>query len=140
LGPEADAISVESDGSLAIIEIKPRTQTGSIGWTPAQVTFYADVFQYWVERDPAAALETLRKMLDQRIKLGLAPRVDLSDPIRIKPVIALQHKLRNPEVAQQRAEELQTQLLRSGSRWSNLEARCIEEAGSMTRLDWFKLT
>lgn len=138
LGQEADAIAVEPDGSLAIIEIKPNTQTGSIGWTPAQVTFYANVFQHWVDDDQAAARETLRKMLGQRITLGLAPTVELSDPIRIKPVIALQHGLTNSKIAQQRAEELQAHLLRNGIGWSNLEARSIGADGSMADLGWFR--
>ena len=138
LGQEADAIAVEADGSLAVIEIKSNTPTGSIGWTPAQVTFYANVFQHWVENDHAAALETLRQMLSQRITLGLAPAVTLSDPIRIKPVIALQHGLTSYDKAQCRAEGLQARLVRSGVGWTNLEARSIGADGSMVNLGWFR--
>lgn len=138
LGQEIDAIAVDPDGALAIIEVKPKAQTGSIGWTPAQVTFYARIFKHWIEQNGAAASKTLREMLNQRIELRLIPTVELHDPIRIKPVIALEHGLTNLSVAKERAEKLQEHLLQSGVGWKNLEARAIEPDGSMTDLQWFR--
>jgi hypothetical protein len=140
LGQEVDAIAVEPDGALAIIEVKPKTQTGDIGWTPAQATMYARIFEHWIDCDPPAASEALRKMLAQRIRLRLGPVVALAEPIRIRPVIALETGLTNKVEAQARAEQLQNHLLRSGVGYANLEARTINGDGSTTDLQWFRST
>src|SRR5207249_4307926 len=78
LGQEADAIAVAADGVLEVIEIKSGDVTGRLGWTPAQVTYYAHLFNRWLAED-SSATTVLQTMLSQRVELGLSPPVQLSE-------------------------------------------------------------
>jgi hypothetical protein len=136
LGQEADAVAIAADGALEIIEVKPGAATGSLGWTPAQVTVYADLFKRWLANHPGAA-NVLEKMLEQRVQLGLSPHVSLKRPVQIRPVIAIGHPIRNELVARQRAEGVQHALIAAGLGWANLVAREVDPDGTTSDLGWF---
>jgi hypothetical protein len=135
-GPEADAIAVGDDGALEIIEIKCGDVTGRLGWTAAQVTFYANLFRRWLD-ECSSAVSVLRKMLTQRLELGLSPLVALREPVQIRPVIAIGAPFKNEAVARARAEILQAELIKAGIGWDNLVARLVEPTGDVAELDWF---
>lgn len=135
-GQEVDAIAVAEDGALEVIEVKCGEVTGRVGWTPAQVSFYASLFGQWLAKVPTATA-VLQQMLQQRIELGLSPPVALRVPVEIRPVIALGAPIKNEAVARQRAEALQTDLLAAGIGWENLTARLVAADGAFSDLDWF---
>jgi hypothetical protein len=135
-GPEADAIAIAYDGALEIIEVKCGDVTGRLGWTPAQVTFYANLFRKWLD-ECSSAVAVLRKMLTQRLELGLSPHVALHEPVQIRPVIAIGAPFKNEAVARARAEVIQAELVEAGIGWDNLVARLVDAEGDFIDLDWF---
>jgi hypothetical protein len=96
LGGECDALAISDKGDLLAIEIKPRTATGTIRWSPLQVRYYADLFSEWVNAEHGVgegmAANVIERMVEQRIRLGLIQperRQVLKLPIKVQPVIAV---------------------------------------------------
>jgi hypothetical protein len=102
-GNKLDALGVDAAGRVLIIEVKPGSETGALGWTPIQVAFYVWLFQSWAANEPSSA-GVLQGMLDQRCRLTLLPAGDwsVSDPPRLVPVIAVGAPVKNPKVANER--------------------------------------
>ena len=103
-GNKLDALGVDAEGRVLIIEVKPGSETGTLGWTPIQVAVYAWLFKRWATEDPGFAVRVLQGMLGQRRQLRLLPTGDWSvaDPPRFVPVIAVGHPVKNPTVANER--------------------------------------
>jgi hypothetical protein len=120
-----------------VIEVKAGTDTNGIKWAPAQVSFYARLFEHWIKNDPASAHSTLTAMIADRAGLGLAPKASLKSPIQVVPVIALGWPLTNEVAAKQGATTLQKALLASGTGYPNLEVWAVQPDGSHTTIDWF---
>jgi hypothetical protein len=95
LGGECDALALGQDGTLLTIEIKPRSATSTIRWSPLQVRHYANLFSAWIhcaaEPDPDP-VDVLNDMVQQRARLGLIKEVKrpiISMPPRVQPMIAI---------------------------------------------------
>jgi hypothetical protein len=56
---EADFLALDADGGLLVIEVK-RGNDRRLGWTPAQVAYYAALFRRWASEAGPAATETHR--------------------------------------------------------------------------------
>lgn len=54
-GDELDALAVDSDGRVLVMEVKPGNQTAALGWTTAQVALYHWLFTAWAQQEPARA-------------------------------------------------------------------------------------
>jgi len=82
-----DALAVDANGRVLLIEVKRITETTEASRTPAQVALYLSIFQEWAEEHPAEAV--LREMLKRRVELGLIedPPAEL-DTSKLVPVIA----------------------------------------------------
>jgi hypothetical protein len=135
-GQEVDAIAIES-GRLAIIEVKAGTDTRGICWAAAQVSFYARLFSSWVDQDPDTAHAALADMLEQRVRLGLAPEAALGRPIQIVPVVAVGLPVSKESDARSGAIKIQSMLLKAGIGWPDLELWAIAADGRWTALPWF---
>ena len=68
-GGECDLLSVDADGRLLAIEVKPR-RASTIPWAPLQVIVYTRLIRRWLRDDPLA-VEILRDVAEQRQRLGL---------------------------------------------------------------------
>lgn len=90
-GPELDLLAVDATGRLLAVEVKHASDGPRIGLAPAQVGFYTAIFRRWASAYGARATETIRKMIDQRARLGLTapPREGVRDPLEIVPVVAI---------------------------------------------------
>ena len=71
-GSGLDVLAVDGYARLLVIEVKAPGSTGGIGWAPAQVRFYAELFSRWWHACPSPG-EVLDGMLAQRAALGLQP-------------------------------------------------------------------
>jgi hypothetical protein len=98
LGGECDVLAIDlTDGSLMAIEVKPRSATTTIRWSPLQVHHYANLFREWIYGDDGIgevkAAEVLRNVVAQRKRLGLIGDQEYpahsASPIRVRPVIAI---------------------------------------------------
>lgn len=103
-GTKLDAIGLDDQGRVLIIEVKPGSETGPLGWTPLQVAVYLALFRMWSEADPDEALEVLQGMLDQRRQLGLLGSGEWSvrSPLELIPVVAVGRPVKNSRVADER--------------------------------------
>src|SRR3954451_11238982 len=63
-GDELDLLAVDRAGRVLVVEVKHGTDTGGVGWTPAQVALYLRLCQLWVDATPWAG-SVLNGMLDQ---------------------------------------------------------------------------
>lgn len=72
-GTELDALAIDRLGRLLVIEAKDASDTGGVGWTPAQVAVYARLFQQCIAANTNQT-DIFNKMLAQRQQIGLAPR------------------------------------------------------------------
>lgn len=89
LGEEVDFLAVDELGRLLVVEAKPAEALAGIGWGPAQVRFYAELFARLLDQDNDA-VGVLNAMLEQRVTLGLAsPLVPLVAPVAVVPVLAI---------------------------------------------------
>jgi hypothetical protein len=88
LGQEIDAIAIDADGALAIVEIKDGSYVPGVAWAPIQVAMYARIMRHWIDSD-AAATAVLKAMLQDRVTLGLSVARELAVPIRLRPVVAI---------------------------------------------------
>jgi hypothetical protein len=135
LGQELDALRVAPDGALEVIEVKPGTATGPIGWAPAQVAVYVELFERWFRDDAAIAHDTIRRMIDQRVALGLGSPRRLSDPVHIRAVVAIGKPLHNPNVALNRLRDVQKRLLSEGVTSRVADVRLVARDGSFEPVD-----
>lgn len=89
-GTSPDILAVDSSGRLIVTEAKPFSYTSGIAKGPLQTRFYAALIARWLESDPAGP-EILKKMLHQRIEVGLAhaPEVAFRADTPVVPVLAV---------------------------------------------------
>ncbi len=90
LGPECDVLAIDTtEQRLIALEIKP-SNTSTLAWAPAQATMYASVLTEWINRDEDW-LAVVEGMVEQRRRLGLIPRLELSSLKReVTPAVAVQ--------------------------------------------------
>jgi hypothetical protein len=96
LGGECDALALGQDGTLLAIEIKPRSATSTIRWSPLQARHYANLFSEWIRRaaesDPGP-IGVLNGMVQQRVQLGLikdeVKKPKIATPLQVQPLIAI---------------------------------------------------
>lgn len=134
LGGECDALAVHADGTVLAIEIKPARELAGTAWAPLQVTHYANLFRRWTETDPQAT-EVVRGMLEQRVRLGLAPdlRCQLKEPLRVRPMIVIGKPV--ADNALDRMRQVQSRLLERGVGYPDLEVCGVNLAGRPTRIE-----
>jgi hypothetical protein len=133
-GDEIDALAVDADGRLLVIEVKPGLNTAGVGWTPAQVARYLWLFTAWAQQDPAHAHAVLTGMLAQRVRLGLARhgRVPPKAPPKLIPVIAVCGSVQNPSVANQRMLAVHDALRGADIDLDELEVWQVTDDGMIT--------
>jgi hypothetical protein len=90
-GDELDAIAIDQDGRVLIVEAKHNSDTAGLGLTPAQVALYLSLFERWAQQDPVHARDVLTGMVAQRRVIGLPSVVaaPIGDPLGFVPVIAV---------------------------------------------------
>ena len=132
-GDELDALAVDADGRVLVMEIKPGSATASLGWTPAQVARYHRLFDAWAQQGPGHAREVLKGMLAQRSQMGLASvsRPLPPAPLRFVPVIAVCGRVKNPREANERMLAVHTALGRVGIGLDALEVWQVGEDGTI---------
>jgi hypothetical protein len=95
LGDECDVLAVSSRGEVLAIEVKPHTASDrDIAWSVLQAGMYADLFQRWADGAGGKAHEVLHAMAGQRHRIGLSGRagIQVSAPIKVRPVVALDRR------------------------------------------------
>lgn len=94
-----DALGVDVHGNILVIEVKPGTETGALGWTPFQVATYTALFRAWASAEPDVR-QILNGMVRQREALGLLEtnRWEVRAKPRFLPVIAVGMPVRSSEV------------------------------------------
>lgn len=143
-GGKCDLLALDAQGRLLAVEVKPRG-TGTIVWSGVQATVYARLFERWIRTPPTSPLtakakhtdppvEILRGMLDQRTRLGLAPRSrpELADQPVVVPVVALQRGF-SPKYLE-RLRLVQKAVLKAACGNPTLEIFEVSMAGRMDRL------
>ena len=91
-GNKLDALAVDRDGRLLVIEVKPATELNGTAWTPLQVAVYHHLFSAWLKSAGDEAATVIGGMLEDRAKLGLvetSTRIRLRPDLDPRPVIAL---------------------------------------------------
>lgn len=136
-GDKLDALAIDAEGRLLAIEVKPGTQTNSLGWTPIQVAMYVRLLRAWTEADPELAREVLEGMVGQRVVLGLTttevPRLRV--PIEVVPVIAVGRPIRNPPEARKRFGIVRDALRAQGEPLDGLRLWSVEKTGELSVTD-----
>jgi hypothetical protein len=130
-GDELDALAVDSDGRVLVMEVKPGIQTAALGWTTAQVALYHWLFTSWAQQEPYRAREVLTGMLAQRVRLGLATQglVPPHAPPKLIPVIAVCGGVKNPSVANERMLTVHEALRRANIELDELEVWQVTDDG-----------
>ena len=137
-GDEVDALAVDASGRLLVIEVKPGAPTPPLAWTPAQVALYLRIFSAWAAQDPDHARRVVAGMIEDRVRLGLAPRsaialaAGLREPLEIVPVIAVGTPVTNLRVAPTRFEQVRQALHDAGEPLDGLELWIIDGHGAVT--------
>jgi hypothetical protein len=87
---KADFLGLDTDGRLLVIEVK-RGDDPRLGWTPAQVAYYAALFDLWPSESGSVAIEIIESMLVQRRRLGIIPpqQPRVATPVEVVPVVAV---------------------------------------------------
>lgn len=117
-GGQLDALALDADGRVLIIEVKPGSATGPLSFTPAQVALYYWLFSKWVEQDEDSARHVLEGMLKQRTAAGLVDREwSVASPIKLVPVIAVGGEVTSPAVANERMRQIQAGLGAARGHW-----------------------
>lgn len=125
-GTELDALAVDPQGKLLAIEVKHGRDTGGVGWTPAQVAVYLGLMRRWADATPNAA-EIINRMLAQYATLGLpGAGMAVSDPVVIRPVIAIAEPIANRLVANERMVEVTAALAAQDIPMEDLEIWVID--------------
>lgn len=85
-----DVLGVDRKGRVLVIEVKPGSQTGSLGWTPYQVAQYMALSRAWRLRALDAG-NCLTGVFEQRKRLGaIGPGSwEIAEPLQLVPVIAV---------------------------------------------------
>jgi hypothetical protein len=133
LGTAPDILAVGLDGRLLVIEAKPANAIAGIVWGPAQVRFYAELFDRWLDQT-ATGSAVLAEMLEQRVVLGLAPSVTpIDQPIAVVPMLVIGAG-NVSKVAKERVNKVADVLhaVASGQRVQPVEIWRIDETGNLT--------
>jgi hypothetical protein len=132
-GDELDALAVDSDGRVLVMEVKPGIETAALGWTSAQVARYHWLFTAWARQEPDRAHEVLTGMLAERVRLGLAPPGRLAPvaPPKLIPVIAVCGSVKNPGVANERMRAVHDALRRANIELAELEVWQVTDDGTV---------
>lgn len=87
---KADLLGLDREGNLLVIEVK-RGDDPRLRWTPAQVAYYAALFDWWASEIGHDATVVLESMLLQRERLGLVPtkRPKVASPVNVVPIVAV---------------------------------------------------
>ena len=131
-GTELDALAIDQEGRLLVIEVKHGSDTAGLGWTPAQVAVYLGLMKLWVAStsDPTSVLNG---MLAQYAHLGLpGATVTARAPLELRPVIAIAEPIKSAAVAYERMRQVVAALEDRGVRMPGLEIWGIDEAGGLT--------
>jgi hypothetical protein len=138
LGQEVDAVSIDIDGALCVIEIKAGSDVGGIGWAPLQVAVYAALMRRWIDCDPGGAHAELSAMMDDRVSLGLAEHRVLKQPIPVRAMVAIGDL--GDEIspaARQRAIAVSSALVKLGAPFSVLcDFWIVDSCGAATKPHW----
>lgn len=107
-----DALGVDTDGRVLVIEVKPGEMTSTLVWTPFQVATYMAIFRAWRDATAAAA-EMLNGMIRQRQQLGLLEDGPwhVPDKFELVPVIAVGLPVKSPK-AVERMELVRDEVLK----------------------------
>lgn len=132
-GLSPDFLAIDDAGRLLVVEAKPAGATDGITGGPAQVALYARMVRTWIDSDPAAAVEELRRQLGQRVSLGLSRHRALMTPVQVVPVLVLGWGLTSPE-AWNRVRTVATAVL--DDEHGPLEIYRLAESGELTRWDY----
>jgi hypothetical protein len=130
-GDELDALAIDMQRRVLIIEAKGASDTGGVGWTPAQVAVYLRLFGAWVEARADDAPEVLSGMLDQRKRLGLAPEhaQEPVEPLALVPVIVIGGTVESSaKTANARMRKVKEALAQTGEPLDGLEVWQIDGA------------
>jgi hypothetical protein len=130
-GDELDALAIDSEGRVLVMEVKPGTETTDLGWTPAQVLLYHRLLSSWAEQDAESAPQALDGMLRQRVRIGLEREREwsLRRPLELVPVIAVGGRVKNPRVANERMRAVTDALRRAGLASKEPEVWQVDDAG-----------
>lgn len=123
-GDELDALAIDVQGRVLIIEAKGANDTGGVAWTPAQVAVYRRLFGAWAKERSDEAPSVLGGMLDQRKRLGLAPEdsSEPAEPLDLVPMIVIGGTLgRSAKTANARMLRVSEALAEAGEPLSALE-------------------
>lgn len=134
-GGELDLLAVDDDGRILVIEIKPASATGGIGWAPLQATFYTRLFRAWAGEAGDRCGQILQSMLHQRVALGLTrdPLRSMRTPVEFVPVVAIGGQPRSSK-ALPRLQRVQSALIDAGVGEAGLEVWIVEETVQRTRV------
>jgi hypothetical protein len=130
---QVEALAIDERGRLLAIEVEHGRETTSGTWTPAQAGFYATLCAAWVERRGDEAVESLRAVLDQRVRLGLAPALPVPSRPQVVPVIALGRDGQRPNLLK-RLREAHGLLCADGTGWPTTELWLVGLDGSIEAL------
>jgi len=88
MGAKIDAVAVDQDGRLLVIEAKAADNLKGIVFAPVQVRLYHELVLQLASAP--AGIEAFNGMLDQRVQLGLtASGVEISADAAVVPVVAI---------------------------------------------------
>jgi hypothetical protein len=130
-GDELDLLGVDGEGRVLVIEAKHGSDTGGVGWTPAQVARYLRIVELWADATPWAG-EVLNGMLAQARRIGISGGGDavVAEPLVLVPVIAVGQPLKNAAIANTRMRRVVDTLAQHGVELAGLEVWAVDEAGS----------
>lgn len=132
-GMELDALAIDADGSILVIETKDGSDTAGFGWTPAQVAFYLRVFESWAAQDPNHAKEVLDGMAEQRERIGLGRRRTVGRNLSFIPVVAIGTPVKNPDAANDRMRIVHDALNAHGVPLGRLQVWRVHPDGALQR-------
>jgi len=135
-GDELDLLAVDRAGRVLVVEVKHGTDTGGVGWTPAQVALYLRLCQLWVDATPWAG-SVLNGMLDQARRIGLSghsSEFTVAEPVTLVPVVAIGQPLKNPKVANERMRLVHDALADHGVPLPGLEVWSVDGSGRPSRV------
>ena len=132
-GDELDMLAVDREGRVLVVEVKHGSDTGGVGWTPAQVARYLRLCQLWVDATPWAP-SILNGMLQQAAQIGLLADsgYQVADPLTLVPVIAIGQPIKNPTAVNERMRIVHDALAAQGVQLAGLQIWSVDESGGTT--------